>query len=614
MISESEKIDQWTVISDCITKPDESPQALEILTTEMFTEPGCRDVFKVFVTLQADGLPTDINHVIQRIEAAGQLNQSLCDMLHHAAYDVRAPQPVSYYAERVRGHHQKRCARDILSRHHQNLLNGQSLDDTMTELHSDLDRLQVNTVVANARRRSDINSGFRPFPVHALPNAVRSFIRSASSAIGCDDSFVALPMLAAAASAIGTTRKLMVKRGWFVPSILWAVVIGESGTQKSPPMRTVMKPLQVRQNERLSKFAAKLAEYKREMQAWRKASRKDEDTPVQEPKLPICERCVVSDTTMEGLVPILQQNPRGVLLSRDELVGWVGSFDKYSAKGRASADVAHWLSIFNAESVIVDRKTGDQRTLFVRDASVSVCGGIQPGILNRILTSEHPENGLAARLLMAYPPRQAKQWRDDEIPSRLEEQWADLIGELFALQHDQGADGRYKSALVKLSDDARGLYREYVNTTGTEQAGLTGDLSAAWSKLEESAARLALVIHCIRQASGEPVDPWLCDADSMASGVTLASWFKDETQRIYRLLTESQDDRDLRQAADWIRQHGGTVRARDLVSGRRDIADSEQADDLLQRLVTAGLGSWRMVASGERGGRPTMEFSLHNAD
>ena len=32
--------------------------------------------------------------------------------------------------------------------------------------------------------------------------------------------------------------------------------------------------------------------------------------------------------------------------------------------------------------------------------------------------------------------------------------------------------GRYKAALVKLSDDARGLYWEYVNTTGTEQAGL----------------------------------------------------------------------------------------------------------------------------------------------
>ena len=99
---------------------------------------------------------------------------------------------------------------------------------------------------------------------------------------------------------------------------------------------------------------------------------------------------------------------------------------------------------------------------------------------------------------------------------------------------------------------ARGLYRDYVNVTGLEQAGLTGDLSAAWSKLEESAARLALVIHCIRQASGETVDPWLCDADSMRDGITLANWFKDETQRVYQLRTESPDTRQLRQAAEWI--------------------------------------------------------------
>jgi hypothetical protein len=102
----------------------------------------------------------------------------------------------------------------------------------------------------------------------------------------------------------------------------------------------------------------------------------------------------------------------------------------------------------------------------------------------------------------------------------------------------------------------------------------------------------------------------------MESGVVLASWFKDEILRIFRLLTESQKDRDLRQAAEWIDQQGGTVRARDLVSRRRDIQNTEQAESLLQSLVNEGFGSCRMVASGERGGRPTMEFRLFavNAD
>ncbi len=43
MIPDSDVIDQWTVISDCITKPDESIQAIEMLMTEMFTECECRN-------------------------------------------------------------------------------------------------------------------------------------------------------------------------------------------------------------------------------------------------------------------------------------------------------------------------------------------------------------------------------------------------------------------------------------------------------------------------------------------------------------------------------------------------------------------------------------------
>lgn len=51
MISVTETIDQWTVVSDVITKPDHSSQVLEKLTLELFTEPGCRDAFTVFATL-----------------------------------------------------------------------------------------------------------------------------------------------------------------------------------------------------------------------------------------------------------------------------------------------------------------------------------------------------------------------------------------------------------------------------------------------------------------------------------------------------------------------------------------------------------------------------------
>jgi len=67
---------------------------------------------------------------------------------------------------------------------------------------------------------------YRPFPVEALPEPVRGFVDAGARAIGCDPSFVALPLLAALASAVGNTRRLRLKRGWLVPPILWTSVVG----------------------------------------------------------------------------------------------------------------------------------------------------------------------------------------------------------------------------------------------------------------------------------------------------------------------------------------------------------------------------------------------------
>lgn len=118
------------------------------------------------------------------------------------------------------------------------------------------------------------------------------------------------------------------------------------------------------------------------MTAWKRDQNSTDDPPAK-PDPPQAEHFVVSDTTVEALAPILQANPRGLLLARDELAGWIGSFDRYAGKGGAGADSANWLSMFNAESIIVDRKTGVPRTIHVSQAAVCVTGGIQPGILQR---------------------------------------------------------------------------------------------------------------------------------------------------------------------------------------------------------------------------------------
>jgi hypothetical protein len=459
---------------------------------------------------------------------------------------------------------------------------------------------------------------FRPFPMHALPQPIRGFVDAGARAIGCDPSYLALPLLTAIAAAIGNTRRLELKRGWSAPAILWGAIVGESGTAKTPAFKLVMRPIRERQRKALERHAEEMKQYELDLARWEKelaAWKRDKDTtndPPPKPEPPQAERHVVSDTTVEALAPILLANPRGLLLARDELAGWIGSFDRYAGKAKVGADSANWLSMFNAESIIVDRKTGIPRTIHVSQAAVCVCGGIQPAIFQRALGVEHRESGLAARLLVTCPPRIAKRWTEADIDPNAEAELVQLFDRLYELEPTDAGDGETRPALVRLNREAKTAWTTYYNAHANEQAELSGDMAAAWSKLEEYAARLALVVHFVRWAANDPMltNVDILDAASMNAGITLANWFKHEARRVYALLDESEGERDQRRLVDWIGRKGGTVTARAVQQGCRWLKEPGKAEQALEELVKARRGAWQNSTSTPKGGRPGRVFVL----
>ena len=156
-----------------------------------------------------------------------------------------------------------------------------------------------------------------------------------------------------------------------------------------------------------------LEAYKADLNDWRRGGRKQGESPPDRPTPPVCQRLIVSDTTIEALADRLADNSRGLLLQRDELRGWLDSFNQYK-QGRGP-DVAHWLTIHGARDLLVDRKTGEKTTIYAPRAAVSITGGIQPAILRQAFGQKHFEDGLAARLLLAMPPRKFKRWTEAEI-------------------------------------------------------------------------------------------------------------------------------------------------------------------------------------------------------
>ena len=454
---------------------------------------------------------------------------------------------------------------------------------------------------------------FRAFLVDCLPEPVRSFVVQAAAAMCCDESFIALPLLAASAAAVGNCFRIELKKGWTEPCILWCVVVAESGTLKSPALELALRPVRNRQRRAMKEYTAAvekydgdIMKYEIELAAWRKA-KGTTDSPVK-PKPPVCWRNTTEDITVEALALMLVTSWRGLLVAKDEWTGWLRSFGQY--KGGRGGDEAHWLNMHGGRQLIVDRKTTG--TIFVPRAAVSICGGIQPGPLARALRPEFHENGLLARVLFAYPPRKRKQWSETGINPAMEQAIAELFDKLYSLEPIIDDNGDPQPDILHLSPEAKLLWITFFNAHAEEQVHLSGDEAAAWSKLEGYAARLAMVVHCLRWATGDTTlaHSGAVDDKSMEAGIKLSQWFGYEAKRVYSILDQDNESLVWTDLVEWVRRLGGRVTVRDLSHHDRQYQPAEVAENALNRLVKAGLGRWEPVGPTAKGGRPTMCFVL----
>jgi len=447
--------------------------------------------------------------------------------------------------------------------------------------------------------------GFVPFPVEFLPEPMLSYVRNGAEALGCDPSYLILPLLSALAAAIGNSRRIKLKEG-------------QSGTLKSPALELAWRPLRKRQNEAFRVHEAAMERYEKDLAAHedRQRDRKTRVPGAVKPAEPVAMRYSCSDVTVEAMAVLLRNAPRGLLLVRDELSGWLQGFNAY--KKNKGGDAAAWLELHRAGTLTVDRKSGTPRTIHVPLASVSVTGGIQPEILRAALGVEHFENGLAARLLLTMPPARARRWTEADVDGEVVEEVAGVFAELLKLNMAETDGGGLAPVDYPLTASGKAAWVAFYDAHGAEQARIgDGAMAAAWSKLEGYAARLALVVHCVRAVGYAPglEASREVDGESVRAAVAMVRWFGAETERIYGVLREPDEEREQRKLAELVRQRGGKITVRELMQARRAFRDSARNTELaLQELVDLGWGRWEQAPSAEGGGRPTMVFVLGEAD
>ena len=121
------------------------------------------------------------------------------------------------------------------------------------------------------------------------------------------------------------------------------------------------------------------------------------------------------DPTVEKLGEILRDNPRGVLIFRDELSGFLRNLDR---EGRES-DRAFYLEAWNGTGRFsYDRIS--RGTIDIEAACVSILGGIQPGPLSAYLARAFQggadDDGLVQRFQLVVWPDPPGTWKNIDQP------------------------------------------------------------------------------------------------------------------------------------------------------------------------------------------------------
>ncbi len=406
-----------------------------------------------------------------------------------------------------------------------------------------------------------------PFPKKVLPDVFFDWAEDVSDRMQAPIDYVAAAAIVEVSSIIGTGCGVKPKANdnWMCVPNLWGAIIGRPGVLKTPSINEALKPLKKLEALAMDEHQAAIKNYEAEQifyDAELKKAKKELDKSLEkkienevkgpcidkskeevkklidnEPNKPNLKRYRTNDTTIEKLAVLVEANPRGVLVERDELTGLFNNWEK---PGRES-DRQFFLEAWNGNgSHIVDRMS--RETVRIQNLCVSVVGGLQPtklvSYLRKITNFEN--DGLIQRLQVFVYPDVPKQWKvvdkrpNKEAESRVFEVIKKLAEADF-VQYGAEVDDNEGISYFRFDASAQALFFRWLQQFQKEKlhADEAPIITEHLAKYRSLVPSLALVFHLIDVVCTNSSGP--ISEKALRSALAYSQYLESHARRIYSL-------------------------------------------------------------------------------
>lgn len=368
---------------------------------------------------------------------------------------------------------------------------------------------------------NNVLAGSLSLPIDGLSQGTQEIIRGYADGYQCNRDFITATVFITVSATIG--KKVCVYDGRYKNYLpFFTCLVAPSGSNKTTPMREVLRPLINRNSLNYDSFQKEMKKYASSV----KEGNEDEPKPV-------FRQLIISDSTPESRIKALSENPN-VLLVSDEIATMLYNVNRYNKSG----EIPQLISIWSVDDIVNNRKT--ESPVLIKEPYLSIIGGTQPDILANIFGSDYFMNsGFNQRWLFVYPDSvPPAMYSENRVPKEIFEAWNRYINELLDFDFENSG---FNALYIK--DEAKRLYIEYYNRLQSKKAVAGEYMAAVYAKLQIIIERWAGVTHIL----GDKWDSIDILPEEMEYSIRCMDYFERCAEKVYMKLTENKKQAETKQ-------------------------------------------------------------------